>query len=366
MSDHDQQWQQFAQERARLCEALRDVTDGGIIDGIEHIGATSVPGLTIVTDAREACVDIGLAVWPFPVELHDRATLAALGYEPVSGYDGAPEQRFRHTAGGYQLFLAMSGSETWMDYLLIRDYLRNEPAARQAYQDYRREIAGREPAGATEAKASLFAALLPPARKGWIDRYGLAPLEAVVRELRELPCPWYVSSGWALDLFLGCVTRVHHDVDVVINRADQLILQQHLTARGWKFVTPFQKRLEPWPLLMRLESPRHQVHAHRDGGFIDFLLTDMTPEAWFYRREPSILRSASRMSLRTESGIAFLAPELVLLFKSKNTSATDPERSKDPLDFEQVCPHLDPERRAWLRWALLATNPAHPWIDRLL
>jgi hypothetical protein len=68
-------------------------------------------------------------------------------------------------------------------------------------------------------------------------------------------------------------------VDVVINRTDQLILQQYLTARGWKFVTPFQKRLEPWPPLMWLESPRHQVHAHRDGAFIDFLITDMTPDA---------------------------------------------------------------------------------------
>jgi hypothetical protein len=72
------------------------------------------------------------------------------------------------------------------------------------------------------------------------------------------------------------------------------------------------------------------------------------------------------MSLRAESGIPFLAPELVLLFKSKNTSATQTDRSKDQLDFERVCPHLDPERRAWLRWALLATDPAHPWIDRLL
>jgi hypothetical protein len=30
-----------------------------------------------------------------------------------------------------------------------------------------------------------------------------------------------------------------------------------------------------------------------------------------------------------------------------------------------VQPHLDAEARAWLRWALIATEPAHPWIAQL-
>jgi hypothetical protein len=138
-----------------------------------------------------------------------------------------------------------------------------------------------------------------------------------------------------------------------------------MIGRGWKFVTPFKKRLESWPPFMRLELPRHQAHAHREGDFIDFLLTEFTQGIWRYRREPVILRGAERMSLRSDSetGIPFLAPELVLLFKSKNTGSTD--RSKDEVDFENIYPLLDDERRAWLRWALIATNPSHPWIGRL-
>jgi len=76
------------------------------------------------------------------------------------------------------------------------------------------------------------------------------------------------------------------------------------------------------------------------------------------------VRHLDRAVLQTASGIPFLAPEVVLLFKSKNTS--NRERSQDQIDFENVCPHLEPERRAWLRWALLATDQGHPWIDRLV
>jgi hypothetical protein len=149
-----------------------------------------------------------------------------------------------------------------------------------------------------------------------------------------------------------------------VPRSDQLALQQQLTAGGWKLLTPFQDRLKPWPLHMRLELPRHQVHAHRDGAFIDFLLADVEPGVWRYRREPTIVRAVDRMSLRTEAGIPFLAPEIVLLFKSKNTS--NQERRKDEADFERVHARLEPERRAWLRWALIATNSTHSWIERLV
>jgi hypothetical protein len=54
---------------------------------------------------------------------------------------------------------------------------------------------------------------------------------------------------------------------------------------------------------------------------------------------------------------------VVLLYKSKTTSGK--ERSKDKADFEEVYLRLEPERRGWLRWALLAVDPSHPWIERL-
>jgi GrpB-like predicted nucleotidyltransferase (UPF0157 family) len=59
----DNHWEkQFAREKERVIEALGEMTDGGIIERIEHIGATSVPDLP-----GQPCADIAIAVWPFPL-----------------------------------------------------------------------------------------------------------------------------------------------------------------------------------------------------------------------------------------------------------------------------------------------------------
>ncbi len=344
-------WQQnYETESNRLVEALGKITETGVVEAIQHIGATSVPGLS-----GSSCVDIGVAVWPFPLEAGPRSKLEALGYQIVEGFTTSPQQRFRHESGSFRLFLVEPGTEGWFNPVLIRDYLRHNDTASE-------EVSIRK-ADSTLEKAALFAGLLQDAQTWWIKHYGFSQLEEVANELRDAPFEWYVSGGWALDLFVGMVQRVHHDVDVIVPRAAQMELQKYLLDRGWKLMTPFEKRLEPWPAHMRLELPRHQVHAHRNTQFIDLLLTDMQ-DTWRYRREPVILRSRERMSLTSASGIPYLAPELVLLFKSKNTS--NHERAKDQSDFERALPHLEAERRAWLYWALTAVSPDHPWIKQLV
>ena len=55
--------QMFDQESERLVAILGKITEGGIVEAIEHIGSTSVLGLS-----GAPCVDIGLSVWPFPLE----------------------------------------------------------------------------------------------------------------------------------------------------------------------------------------------------------------------------------------------------------------------------------------------------------
>jgi GrpB-like predicted nucleotidyltransferase (UPF0157 family) len=356
----DNRWSdRFAQERDRILAALGAMPDGGIIEHLEHVGATSVPDLL-----GQPCMDIALAVWPFPLEEPARQALAALGYALDPDFSGAPEQRFAHAGAPVRLYLVEAGSPLWTDYLAVREHLRHDPAARQALSANKQAWA--DDAGSPayrDAKRRWLDQLLGDAHRSWTAREGFAPLHRVAEELRDFSPPWHVCGGWALDLFLCRVTRVHQDVDVVVSHADQLILQDYLTARGWTLLTPYEERLHPWPPHMRLEPPRHQAHAHRRGAFIDFLLTDQEGGVWRYRRDPAIVRDLSRLGLQADDGIPFLAPELVLLFKSKNTSGR--ERAKDQVDFEAVCARLEPERRAWLRWALLAAEPSHPWLERL-
>jgi GrpB-like predicted nucleotidyltransferase (UPF0157 family) len=360
-TDQYEQWQEQAkQECERLLAILGEIVKGGMVENIQHVGATSVAGLP-----ARPCVDLALAVVPFPVEGDAQAALEALDYRASSAQTSKLEQCFEHVTGAFRLYVTEAGSDEWMNHLLLRDYLRHDEDARRRYSAQKSLSSAMDARSLEEVKAkdSLFVGLLADAKRWWVNHHGWGPVEFVVQELEGFDPPWYISSGWAIDLFLGQVTRVHHDVDVVVARDDQLALREQLTQRGWDFVTPLKGKLEPWPAHMRLELPRHQFHAHRQGAFIDFLLTDITQGIWHYRRNPVVIRRIEQAGLRTSRGIPYLAPELVLLFKSKNTG--NRERSQDQVDYEKVYPYLQPEARAWLLWALTATDPTHPWIEQL-
>src|SRR5512138_1823387 len=96
--------QQYQSEQARLLDALGRVTEGGILESIQHIGATSISGLR-----GSSCVDIAMAVWPFPLQAEARSRLEALGYQIVEGFLESPQQRFQHTSGLFQLFFFEPG-----------------------------------------------------------------------------------------------------------------------------------------------------------------------------------------------------------------------------------------------------------------
>src|SRR5262249_11921222 len=146
-----------------------------------------------------------------------------------------------------------------------------------------------------------------------------------------------------IDLFLDRVTRVHHDVDIVLSFEDQFLLQDYMAARGWKWVSPNEGKLEPWPPGLRLELPRFQAHAHRDGAFMDFLLTDMRENTWRFRRKPEITLPVRQIGLCSRTGIPFLVPEIAILFKSRRDNG-EPGRRKDREDFEKILSHLERER----------------------
>ncbi len=73
---------------------------------------------------------------------------------------------------------------------------------------------------------------------------------------------------------------------------------------------------------------------------------------WIYRRDPLVTRRWDEAVLHTSGGVPYLAPEVQLLFKSK-----DP-RSKDVLDAAEVIPGLTPDQLAFLSSHL---DSNHPW-----
>ncbi len=91
-------WQErFTRERQRLLDALGALTDGGIVEALQPIGSLSFnvtagnaedspeqgKATGEATGEPQPRLDIGLAVWPFPLQASERTALEAIGYAPV-------------------------------------------------------------------------------------------------------------------------------------------------------------------------------------------------------------------------------------------------------------------------------------------
>ncbi|HTK52343.1 MAG TPA: hypothetical protein VL308_10675 [Gemmatimonadaceae bacterium] len=177
-------------------------------------------------------------------------------------------------------------------------------------------------------------------------------LSSVHEILTTAGIPWAVAGGWALDLFLGRQTREHADLDLAVWRADQAKLRAAL-ASDWRCEVSDNGALRPWHAGERLSLPIHEIHARAVSGAhppLELLLNERDDTAWIYRRNPAIRRDLDRAILVCD-GIPFLAPEIVLLYKSKAPRPTD------EADFRVALPALTTEQRDSLRLAIAEMRP---------
>lgn len=173
--------------------------------------------------------------------------------------------------------------------------------------------------------------------------------------MRDFHAPWAIAGGWAIALFVGHPVRSYADIDVAILRTDQQRLWTELRPRVAKQV--IAGVLRDWRAGDWLMPPVHEIYlTWADGCRLEFLLNEHDPAAgdWVYRRDPRVRRELSRAFVNVH-GIPCLAPEIVLLYKSKAP------RTQDETDFATALPHLDLDRRRWLHAALANTAPGHPW-----
>ena len=175
--------------------------------------------------------------------------------------------------------------------------------------------------------------------------------------MRKFGAPWAIAGGWAIDLYLDRRSRSHADVDIAILRADQRRLWSDLCPRGAEYVNDGAARA--WHPDTWLKLPTHEVHiTTSDGRRVEILLNEHDPAAgdWVYRRDPRVRRPLGQVFRRAHR-VPYLAPEIVLLYKSKLA------RSSDEADFALAMPVMELEARDWLRSALEITAPGHPWAS---
>ena len=185
--------------------------------------------------------------------------------------------------------------------------------------------------------------------------------EQVAELLEAVQVPWYVAAGWALDLFVGEERREHEDLEIAVPNArfDELL--------------PVLDGLEPFVITgpaeaMPLAEARDRL-AHTHQTWIREPVTDLwrfdvfrepsEGDTWICRRDPAIRMPYSRLIERTDDGIPYGRPEVVLLYKARHT------RERDERDFADLLPLLEPERRRWLADALEVVHPGHAWLSAL-
>lgn len=150
-------WPQlFAKEKQSLLAAL-----GNIIHAIEHVGSTSVPGLS-----AKPIIDMIASVDSLEVYKELAKPLELLGYEfmPERVFSdrvffpkGPRENRTHH------LSLVLKDSPGWHDPIRFRDYLIANPIVREEYQKLKLELADKYPndrASYTKAKEATIQGIM--------------------------------------------------------------------------------------------------------------------------------------------------------------------------------------------------------------
>jgi len=181
----------------------------------------------------------------------------------------------------------------------------------------------------------------------------------VVQRLAAARAPWYVTAGWALDLFHGRQTRQHEDLEVAVPRHGFAAVREALA--GFELFAVgdgYAHRLDEQALATHYQT---WVREPATGIWrLDVMREPWEGDTWVFRRDARVRRPASQVIARTADGIPYAEPEIALLYKAKTV------REKDEADFASVLPLLDPPRRRWLAAALELVHPGHRWLDELV
>lgn len=212
-------------------------------------------------------------------------------------------------------------------------------------------------------------------------------LRQLDRFMDALDCDYAVCGGHAIDLFLGHKTRPHKDLDVAMFEEDRDDAVNRLLGLGWELYEPcggaclhkirsadrqLKRRTNIWCL--RPGNRHYRITENKpdlftvefDGAeqteldFIELLFNRRLDGDFLYARNPAIRIPLDRAILQTE-GIRFLAPDVVLLYKSSSADNRDYQN-----DFSHAAPLLPAAGRQWLKNALQAAYPdGHRWLSAL-
>ena len=158
---YDPAWPElYDKERFRIALAFGVLPKSGLI---QHIGSTAVPGLV-----SKPVIDLMLGSGPWPPPDALVKGVAALGYENL-GEAGVPKRIYLRMRGphDFNVHIVRRGGTHWTNNIALRDYLRENASAREAYTAAKvaaLNIGRGRLLGYSEAKSFVIAELVAAAR----------------------------------------------------------------------------------------------------------------------------------------------------------------------------------------------------------
>ena len=180
----------------------------------------------------------------------------------------------------------------------------------------------------------------------------------VAHHLRDVATPWYVTAGWALDLFRGGQTREHDDLEIAVPTSGFTEIRRALSDFDLYAIGDGLAH----PLTPEALTAYHQTWVREQATGVwrlDVMREPWDGDTWVFRRDARIRLPVDRVIAHTADGIPYARPEVALLYKAKDA------RPKDDDDFTGVLPLLEPVERRWLAESLASIHPGHDWIESL-
>ena len=201
--------------------------------------------------------------------------------------------------------------------------------------------------------------------------------------------PWALCGGWAVDAWLGRLTRDHGDVDIAVFESDRQALFELLA--GWQLIaheeTKENEGADLWdgrplvvpahiharspersgPLPERFDPFGMRIVSVDDGFGLDIQLAERSGRDWVLNGEPRVALPLASCIRQSAWGLPMVAPEVILFFKATLYVGTKNHlRPTDEVDFAALLPLLTEEQRQWLREAVSRVYVGeHPWVGRL-
>ncbi len=210
-------------------------------------------------------------------------------------------------------------------------------------------------------------------------------LEKAVKLLKGQNFEYAICGGFAIDLFLGYESRKHGDIDILAYWKDRNSIILYMQSMGYKVyemlggglahhitdinVQEYKKRnifcvtndCELVKITPTDETEINSIEFFHIGqtklNFVEILFNNKDETDFLYARNTEVKRKLSKAILHNND-IPYLAPELLLLYKS-----TDTEREGYQQDFDLAFCRMNEEQKDWLNNSLKIMYPdGHKWL----